>query len=346
MIFFGMAKKDGRSISPEAMTEIRKRAVSRVQDGESPEVVIRSLGFSRACIYEWLSKYTAGGWQALETKHAGGRQRKLSGKQIKWLYNAIVGGDPRQYRFAFALWTREIVRQLIKDKFSVSLGLSSVTRLLKQLGLSCQKPLFKAWEQNKKEVQNWLKKTFPKIKAQAKKERATIYFGDEAGVRSDHHSGTTWAKKGETPVIRSTGKRFSINMISVVSSQGEMRFMVSEQRLGSTLFIEFLKRLLIGAENPIYLVVDGHPTHRAKKVKEFIEKTNGRLKLFHLPAYSPELNPDELVWSDLKSNIVGRKVVSCSAELKSAAVGGLRSIQKNKEKVKSFFQEKGTSYAA
>jgi transposase len=341
-----MRKKDGRSISPEAMTEIRIRAVSRVQEGESPEVVIKSLGFARACIYEWLSKYTAGGWQALETKHAGGRVRKMTAKQIQWLYKTIVRGDPRQYRFSFALWTREIIRQLIKDKFSISLGLSSVTRLLRQLGLSCQKPIFKAWEQDHKAVQNWLKKTFPKIRKLAKKQGATIYFGDEAGVRSDHHSGTTWAKKGETPLVKSTGQRFSVNMISAVSAQGEMRFMVTKERLGSVLFIEFLKRLLIGATRPIYLIVDGHPSHRAIKVKAFVESLKGKLQLFYLPPYSPELNPDELVWSDLKSNLLGRKIVSSRDELKANAVSGLRSIQKNKNKIRSFFNEKNTKYAA
>lgn len=341
-----MKQLDGRKISREALSEIRIRAVTRVQAGESPEVVVDSLGFSRSCIYDWLSRYSAGGWDALKPRRAPGRKRKLTGPQMKWIYNAIINGDPRQYRFSFALWTREIIRQLLIDKFQVKLGLSSVTRLLRQLGLSCQRPLFRAWEQNQLEVKKWLKKTFPKIRAQAKKEDAIIYFGDEAGIRSDHHSGTTWAKKGETPIVRTTGQRFSVNMISAVSRQGEMRFMVTTEKVGAGVFVEFLKRLMAGTDRTIYLIVDGHPSHRAKRVKEFVAKQCGKLQLFFLPPYSPELNPDEYVWNDVKNNLIGRRGVESRPELKYRATHALRSVQRNKEKVRSFFEASDTRYAA
>jgi transposase len=201
------------------------------------------------------------------------------------------------------------------------------------LGLTCQKPLFKAFQQNKEAVQYWLDKEFPRIKKMAAKVGAKIFFGDEAGIRSDFHAVTTWAPKGETPVIEATGQRFSINMISAVNSRGEMRFMVSDAGINGTFFIEFLKRLISDIDEPVFLIVDGHPTHRSKKVKEFVESTKGKLGLFYLPGYSPELHPDEFVWNDLKSHILGRKIVTSKSELKSKAIGELRSTQMRPEKL-------------
>ena len=123
---------------------------------------------------------------------------------------------------------------------------------------------------------------------------------DESGIRSDYHSGTTWAAVGQTPVVKSTGSRFSLNMVSAISAKGSMRFMVVEGRMNGERFIEFLKRLIHNAGRPIFLVVDGHPSHRAKIVAQFVELTEGRLRLFFLPGYSPELNPDEFVWKYVK----------------------------------------------
>lgn len=180
----------------------------------------------------------------------------------------------------------------------------------------------------------------------AKAEKADIFFADEAGVRSDFHSGTTWSPVGQTPVVPATGARFSVNMISAVSPRGEFRFMVVEGSVGAETFITFMKRLLVGAKKKVFLIVDGHPAHRAKIAKEFISSTNGAIELFYLPPYSPELNPDELVWNDLKNGIVGRSTVKDRQELKSKVISGLRRIQKNQEKVRAFFQHPKTKYAA
>lgn len=339
-------KQDARKLDHATLEQIRIRAVKQVQSGVSPEEVTRALGLSRPTIYNWLASYREGGMDALKAKDIPGRPPKLDGKKLKWIYDSIVQKSPLQFRFEFALWTREMIRELIYRRFKIKLGLSSVSRLLKQLGLTCQKPIFKAWQQNQQQVQNWLKKVFPKIKARAKAEKAEIYFADEAGVRSDFHSGTTWAPKGQTPVVTATGARFSVNMISAVSPRGDFRFMVVEGTVSAGVFIEFLKRLMVGARRKVFLIVDGHPTHRSKMAKEFIASLKGRLELFFLPAYSPELNPDEYAWNDLKNSVVGRSTVSSKAELKSKVIGGLRRIQKKPERVRSYFQHPKTQYAA
>lgn len=341
-----MKKLDARKLSHETLEEIRIRAVTQVQTGKSPEEVISALGMTRCCIYNWLAAYRSGGWDALKSKKLNGRPKKLSGKQMELIYKIIVQKNPQQYRLEFALWTLKLVKEMIFLKLGTKLSIASVWRLLKQLGLTCQRPLFKAYQQNAKAVDSWLRSTYPKIKALAKSVKAEIFFGDEAGIRSDFHTGTTWAPKGETPTVESNGQRFGLNIISAVSSRGEMRFMVVDGTIKAKEFIAFLSRLTVGVKHKVFLIVDGHPVHRSKRVKEYVASTGGKLGLFYLPGYSPELNPDEFVWNELKNQVVGRKFISAKDKLKSVVIGGMRSLQKNPVKIKSYFQAKHTKYAA
>jgi transposase len=179
--------------------------------------------------------------------------------------------------------------------------------LLNQLGLTPQRPVWRAYQQRPAEVQRWLDEEYPRIHRLAQKRKATIFFGDEAGVRSDHHAGTTWAIRGETPVVSSTGARFGLNLISAVSAQGELRFMTVNGRVGAKVFIEFLKRLLHNSERTIFLIVDGHPAHKAKIVARCVKSIKDRLHLFFLPPYSPELNPDELLNQDVNRNALRQR---------------------------------------
>lgn len=337
---------DGRKLSHKTLEEIRIRAVKRVEAGESPETVIRALGFTRPRIYEWIAKYREGGVEALKAKAVPGRPPVLSGRQMLWIRTTIISKDPRQFKFEFALWTRSMVREVIRRRFGVRLSEVSVGRLLKKLGLSPQKPLRRAYQQDPEAVRRWVEEDYPKIRAQAKRDGAVIYFGDEAGVRSDFHAGTTWAPVGRTPVVRTTGARFGMNMVSAISPRGDMRFMVVKGRMSGATFCRFLERLLHGARRPIYLIVDGHPTHRAARVKRFVAATKGRLRLFCLPPYSPELNPDELVWNNLKNHGIGRRSISGPEHLRAIVIGHLRSLQKSPAKIRGFFREEHTRYAA
>jgi hypothetical protein len=166
-----------------------------------------------------------------------------------------------------------MIGDLIGREFGVALSEVSVGRLLKTMGLSPQRPLHRAYQQDPEAVERWKSEEFPTIRAEAKKTGATIYFGDEASVRSDYHSGTTWAPVGRTPVVANTGARWSINMLSAVSAQGKLRFMVHDGKVDSKVFIDFCKRLLRDADTPVYLVVDGHPCHRSKATKQFAAAT-------------------------------------------------------------------------
>jgi transposase len=342
-----MRQNDARQLSHDVLEDLRRRAVMAVQAGQNPEAVGAAFGLNRTTIYDWLAQYRSGGWGALKAKPLAGRPPKLNGKQMKWIYDTVTSKNPLQLKFEFALWTRAMVAKLIKEKFGIRLAANSVGRLLAQLGITPQKPLHRAMERDESLVRKWLKTDYPKIKAMAQNQGADIYFGDAAHIRSDHHAGRTWGKKGETPIVVTSGARHGMSLISAITSKGHMRFMVKEKGgVNSDVFIDFLKRLLVGAKRTIFLIVDRGPAHISKKTKAFVETLGSRLKLYYLPPYSPDRNPDELVWKHLKADTVGRMATTGKADFKSKVVSSMRSLQKTPKKIRSFFQKRSLQYAA
>lgn len=340
-----MRETDGRKLKHDVLEALRIRAVRRIEQGESPEMVIKVLGMNRRTIYKWIAKYREGGIEALKATPLSGRPLKLSGAKLQWIFRTVVTKNPLQLRFSFALWTREMVKELIERKYGIKLSAVSVGRLFKKLGLSCQKPLMRAFQQDPVIVQQWIEEEYPKIKQLARQQKADIYFEDEAGIRSDHHVGTTWGMKGTTPVVKTTGARFSVNMISAITSKGKMRFMTFAGKMKASVFCQFLKRLIHNASTKIFLILDGHPVHRSSQVRKFVQATKGKLRLFYLPPYSPELNPDELVWNNVKGKI-GRSSIKGPDEFHGKVRYYLKSLQRTPEKICGFFREPNLRYAA
>lgn len=338
-------KLDGRTLSHEQSEYIRIQAVKAVRNKkQSPEDVIKTFGLHRANIYKWLKKYDKGGFAALSSSKSNGPSAYISVKQKQQLAKYLLK-NPTQMRFEYALWTIPMVVELIAKKFNVLYSPEHVGRILKELGFSRQKPLERAYQQDPEKVADWLNKKYPAIKKEAKKEKRIIYFSDEAGFHATAQYGTTWSLKGKTPIIKTSGQRIKVNCISAISNRGKLRFMLYEKNFNSTVFIQFLKRLLHNAKNPVTLIVDGHSSHFTNKIKAFVAATKGKLKIYALPPYSPELNPDELVWNNAKQEVAKRKHTKTKKTFKKIVQEVISEIQKNTTKVKSFFCEKNVAYA-
>lgn len=341
---WGMRENDGRKLDHATLETLRQRAVDQVEAGGDPREISRILGLHEHTVYGWVAIARQQGRQALQAKPIPGRPPKLTDAQRARVVELVTSKNPDQLQLDFALWTRDLVRRLIWAEFGVRMSASAVGRMLHKMGLSPQRPLWRAWQSDPDKVQAWKDTQYPAIAKEAKKAGATIYFADEAGIRSDHHAGTTWGKVGRTPIIKTTGARFSLNMISAVTARGTLRFSTFTGSMTASKFIDFCKRLMADTSGPVFLIVDGHTTHRAKKVNAFVASTGGRLRLFQLPGYSPQLNPDEWVWHNVKHDRVGRAKIAGPDQFKNLAVAALRRLQAMPHIVRGFFGDPDLAY--
>lgn len=341
-----MPKIDGRKLSHKALEHMRLLAVRRViEDGEKPSDVMDSLGFCRTSIYPWLRTYHDQGLEALVERIAAGPEPKLDEKQRQQVRRWILGKDPRQHGFDFGLWTRRIVQTMVQEKMGIELCLTSVGKLLASLEITPQKPLRRAYERDPLAVERWRREDYPELKKRAKKLGATIFFLDEAGFQSDPPLGRTYGLKGHTPVVESSGQRQSINVISAVNASGAFWAATYTGKLDAEAFVIFLRNFMKGRRNQVFLVVDGHPAHKANIVKKYIAETQGRLELYFLPPYAPDLNPDEFVWNYMKTTGVSKKPLKKNESLRERVEQDLAMISKDTILVASFFMAESVAYA-
>jgi transposase len=219
---------------------------------------------------------------------------------------------------------------------------------LKRWGFTIQRPKTRAFTRNESLISSWPKEAYKIIKDRAKKENAEIHWLDETGVNNQcfYHRG--FSKKGQTPIVKNSPYRTSISVISSVNNQGKMRFMTYKGSLKADGFLKFLNLLIKDSKHKIFLIADNLPTHKAKKVIEFLDQDHvkNKLELHYLPPYAPELNPDEYLNNDLKQNVHKKLLPKNYSEVEYNTRAYLRSIQKQPQKVKSFFQTEFTRYAA
>lgn len=323
-------------------------AVERVREGEQPSGVIASYGMNRTTIHKWLGRARGkgAGLRKLKARKGTGRPRTLTPAQERQVFRWVNGKNPQQYGFDFGLWTRNLVRTLLVEKFGVKLSLASVGALLARLNLTAQKPLQRAYQRDPVAIERWQRETYPAIAKQAKAQGADIYFWDESGFRADAVHGKTWALRGETPVVHRPGQRQSISAASAVNAKGAFWFATYQGALNGELFVELLRRLMYRRKKPLHLVVDGLPAHKKAVVKQYVQSLAGKLQLHFLPGYAPDLNPDELVWSHAKRTGVARNPLKAGERLDQRVTEQLQEIKQNPALVRAFFKHPHVAYIA
>lgn len=344
-----MEKTDARKLKPETQYELRKQVVRLRKKGKSNQEISETVGLCATHVSTIWQLYQKGGLEALKPKVRGrkhGEQRNLTAEQEAVVKKLLVDKTPDQLKLQFALWTRDAVRLVIKQEFSIDLPPRTITDYLKRWGFTPQKPTKRAYEQNPKAVEQWLETSYPEITARAKKEKAEIHWGDETGVQNDAYNARGFAPKGQTPIVRLTAKRASINMISSITNQGKVRFMLYRETMTAPVFIKFLSRLVKDAKSKIFLILDNHRVHHSKDVKAWLEKHREQIELFYLPSYSPELNPDEYLNGNLKQKVRSGIPARSQKDLIKKTRSFMKTLQRRPHHVRGYFKHPKVAYAA
>jgi len=342
------SKSDARKLDAATQAHLRRSVVQAVRGGMKQTPAARVFGVSLRAANKWMALDKVGGLRALRPRRRGRRagDGRLDRTQSMRIRQLIIDALPDQLKLPFYLWTRAAVASLIRREYGIEVSLTTVGRYLAAWGMSPQKPVRRAYERNDAAIARWLSEEYPAIARQAKQARAVIYWGDEMGLRSDHITGTSYAPVGHTPIVRATGQRFGCNMISAITNRGQLAFMVFHGKFDARLFIGFMQRLLKQADGKVYLIVDGHPVHRSREAKRFVEDHADTLRLIRLPGYCPELNPDELLNQDVKTNALGKSRPTTRAEMMGGVRRHLHRRQRQPQVIRNLFEEKHVRYAA
>ena len=184
---------------------------------------------------------------------------------------------------------------------------------------------------------------FPRIVREARRRQAVLLFVDETGVREDQPVGRTWGERGKRPVVRVKGTRRRTNCISAITPRGRLWFRCFPDNLNAATYIAFLTALLQAVGKPIILIQDSHPAHVAAATRRFVQARGKRLTVHNLPAYAPDLNPDEHVWTHLKG-IFRRDPLALDERIEARVEGTMRNLQKDRAAVRAFFGHPAVAY--
>ena len=343
-----MTIPNSRSVSPGELEVRRTQAIVLFRKGMTRGEIAEVVGAHRNTVGEWIRVWKEDGLNGLKVQAPGrpkGTGRKLTPAQETEVRRSLVDKTADQLKFDFALWTREAVRELIRDRFSIEMPLRTITDYLRRWGFTPQKPVRRSYERCDAAVRRWLDEEYSRIARQARREKAEIHWGDETGLRSDDARGRGFSPRGTKPVRRCKGTPEKINMISTVTNLRKVRFMFYRETMRATVLIRFLKRLVKSVDKKVYLILDNLRTHHSQPVREWVEKNKNKIALFYLPSYSPDLNPDEYLNNDLKSAVGKAPQSRKKGKLETTAKSKMKSIQKQPQKVINYFKAQPVQYA-
>jgi len=344
-----MQATDMRSLSREARHERRVQVIRLRKGGHTYDEIAALTGLSRTGVFDICKRHEAAGAQALKDAPGGralGDGRRLEAAQEAEIRKLITDRTPDQLKMPYALWTRAAVAELIAQRFGIKLAVRTMGLYLQRWGFTPQKPMKKAYEQSPAAVKKWLEEEYPVIAACAKVEGAEIHWGDETGLRSDDVRGRSYAPQGQTPVVRVNNKRHGLWVISTVTNKGQMRWKAFDGALNSDILIDFLRRLVKDAGRKIYLILDNLRVHHSKPVKAWLAEHKHEIEVFYLPSYSPELNPNEMANADLKQAVTKLAPARTKLQLVKATARHLRSVQRQPQRIRSYFEHEPVRYAA
>ena len=338
---------DARKVDRKTLEVLRRRVISLRKKGKKNIEIARMLGLAPQTTSRWWQRYQKEGESSLKVKKDGrpkGSGKILSEEQERQIIRLLIDKTPRQLKFPFALWTRESVQVLIERTFGITMPLSTVGLYLQRWQFTSKKPIRRAYERKDAQAKAWMKEEYPRIRQQARKEGAEIWWADETSCIALPNNLTGYAPIGKKPILEHPAKKFRINMISAITPTGKTHFALYDEPINTDRFIEFLEKAIESSSKKLYMILDNLRVHHAKKVREWVEEHQERIALFYLPAYSPDLNPDEYLNQDYKQSAHRDKIPTNKEELKANTLDYMNSLQNNPEKVKGFFRAESLKY--
>ena len=340
---------DMRKLPAAAQEERRRQVIGLRQSGMTYAAIAAQVGLTQTGVFDICQRFAERGGAGLVSGKRGRKadeQRLLEAAQEAEVQRLIRRHMPDALGLPFALWSRAAVAALVAQRCGVTLAVRTVGKYLARWGFTAQKPLRRAYEQRPAEVRRWLRRDYPAILAQARRQKGVIFWGDETGLRSDDVRGRSYAPRGRTPEVRVCHKRAGLSLISAVTNRGEVRWMVLAGAVNATRLIRFLQRLIRDARRKVFLILDRLQVHRAGPVRTWLAAHHAEIEVFYLPPYSPELNPDEGLNADLKQAVTRRAPTRSHAQLKRATISHMRRLAKSPARIRSYFQHKPVRYAA
>ena len=275
-------------------------AILAVMDGQSFAQVALLLRVHEKTIAAWVCAFCCYGLQGAPHKKPTGRPPKLTPTQKEALATLIEEG-PVKAGFSGACWRSPMIQQLISDRFGIYYNIFYIAQLLKNLGFSYQKAAFVSDHLNEQKRQEWRTTTWPQILRRATERQALLLFGDEASFPQWGTLTYTWARRGQQPQVKTSGKRKGYKVFGVIDYfTGQLFYQGQEGRLNSATYIAFLTRVLARTTQFIILIQDGAKYHTSTETKAFFAQEAARLQVVQLPTYSPDYNPIEKLWKKIK----------------------------------------------
>ncbi len=338
-----------RKLPAAAQEERRRQVVGLRESGLTYAAIAAQTGLTENGVSGICRRYAERGMAGLVSGTRGpasGTGRFLSARQEAEVQELICQHMPDALDLPYALWSRAAVRALVSQRYGVRLAVRSMGTYLARWDFTAQKPLRRAYEQSAEAVQRWLRQDYPAIQARARREKGTVFWGDETGLRSDDVRGRSDAVRGHTPVVRPCHKRAGVGLISAVTNKGELRWMILDGAIKAPVLIRFMQRLVREVKGKVFLILDNLPVHRARLVQDWLAERRTEIEVFYLPAYSPELNPDEGLNADLKQAVTRKSPARSKPDLKRRVINHMRSLSKRPDRIRSYFGHRTFGYAA
>ena len=334
-------RTDYRKAAAEALYEARKTAIRMWKSKKKVAEIMEATDLSVNTVYKAIREYKKGGMQALKPKTRGrkaGEKHIITAEQEREILSLIVDKTPEQLKIKGWMWTREGVKDLVYTKYGIIMPIRTIGEYLKRWGLTVQRPAKQEMNQKPEQVETWLNEQYPKIHAEAKAENAEIFWGDETAVQNVANYVRGYSPKGKTPVVKIQSKKMHINMISAISNQGKLHFLLYSDAINSERLISFMEAIIkTSSGKKVYLILDNLKVHHSKAVSEWVEKHCEQIRLFYLPPYSPEYNPDEYLNNDLKQTLGSQAAVKNVKELEDNTNSFMTGLSNDPEHISSYF---------